>query len=288
MYINKKSIIAGLTACLIAAGASACTSSTTGAATAGSAADSSLSKILSSKVLRYGVIVGEEPGFIKDKDGQWHGYLADTAQAIADQLGLKPVPVETTWGNMALDLKTNKIDIAVGAQPSGARALVVDYTTHPIYTNYFSLIVRDPKVNASTWAALNNPKLKIGAQTGDSTIQPIKRFAPLAQQLNFDSRDKALLALEAGRVDVEANTLLNSLMAAKTRKDLNARVVVPEPLVAAPSAVMVARNTDQGFLHAVDAVVWNLNSSGAVRALILKYLADYGITAADLPPNAIL
>lgn len=264
-----------------------CTSGGSDGAGAGSGGDS-LSKIQKSGKLRYAVIVGEEPGFIKKSDGSWSGYLADTAQMIAKDLTLEPVPVVTTWGNMALDLKTDKLDIAVGVQPTGARALVVDYTTHPIYTNYFSLIVTSDKYDKMRWEELNDPKNKIGAQNGDSTLQPIARFAPKADVKKFDSRDKNLLALQSGQVDASANTLLNSLMATKSRKDLDAHVVVPEPLVAAPSAVMVARSADQSFLKSVDAVVWNLNASGAVRESIMRHLATYGITAADLPDNALL
>lgn len=250
--------------------------------------ESSMQKIQSSGKMRYAVIVGEEPGFIKKPDGTWTGYLADTAQLIAKELKLEPVPVETTWGNMALDLKSDKIDIAVGVQPTGARSLVADYTSHPIYTNYFSLIVTTDRFDNARWEDLNDAAVKIGAQVGDSTLQPIERFAPKATIAKFDSRDKNLLALQSGQVDASANTLLNSLMASASRKDLGAHVVIPEPMVAAPSAVMVARSQDQAFLHAVNAIVWNLNSSGTVRALILQHLETYGITAADLPKNAEL
>lgn len=274
--------LAALTACALIAGIAGCSSSGNAPA-----AGSSLQKIQNSGKLRYPVIVGEEPGFIK-KDGNWTGYLADTAQAIAAELKLEAVPVETTWGNMALDLKTDKLDIAVGVQPTGARSLVADYTTHAIYTNYFSLITTTSDFDNARWTDLNKDSVTIGAQTGDSTLQPIERFAPNAKVSKFDSRDKNLLALQSGQVNASANTLLNSLMAARSRTDLNAHVVIPEPVVAAPSAVMVARNSDPSFLNAVDAIVWNLNSSGAVRALILKHLASYGISEADLPKNADL
>lgn len=274
--------MAALAACALVAGIAGCSSP--GSAPA---AGSSLQKIQDSGKLRYAVIVGEEPGFIK-KDGNWTGYLADTAQAIAKELQLEAVPVETTWGNMALDLKTDKLDMAVGVQPTGARSMVADYTTHPIYTNYFSLITTNSDFDNARWADLNKDSVTIGAQNGDSTLQPIERFAPNAKISKFDSRDKNLLALQSGQVNASANTLLNSLMAARSRTDLKAHVVIPEPVVAAPSAVMVARNSDPSFLNAVDAIVWNLNSSGAVRALILKHLAAYGISEADLPKNADL
>ncbi|MGV8876000.1 MAG: transporter substrate-binding domain-containing protein [Rhodoglobus sp.] len=284
MSVLKK-MITGAAVVAVAVMLAGCTS---GGGASAAAGDSTMKKILDSGELRYGVLVGEAPGFIKNDDGTWTGYLADTAQAIAEGLDLTPVPVETTWGNLALDLQSDKIDIAVGVQPTGARALVADYTTHPIYTNYFSLIVTSDKFNNISWPELNDAGVTVGAQTGDSTLQPIKRFAPEAKITEFDSRDKNLLALQSGQVDASANTLLNSLMAAKSRSDLNAHVVVPEPLVAAPSAVMVKRSDDQAFLHAVDAIVWNLNSSGMVRSSILQHLATYGITEADLPRNASL
>lgn len=251
-------------------------------------ANSSLAAIEKTGNLRIAVMVGEPPGFIHNQDGSWSGYCALIEEQIAKQLGLKPVPVVTTWGNMALDIQTGKLDLAACAQPTGQRAKVVDYTTHPIYTNYFSLIVKDPNLKVANWTDLDKKSMVIGVQVGDSTIQPIKMFAPNATIKTFQTRDEGLLALQAGQIDAEANTLLNSLVAVKARTDLNARVVVPEPLVAAPSAVLVKRTLDQSFLHAVDTVVWNLNSSGFDRSVILQSLASYGITAADLPVNAPL
>lgn len=250
--------------------------------------DSTMADIQDRGEMRYGVIVGEAPGFIEDPEGGWTGYLADTAEAIAEALDLEPVPVESTWANLALDLETDKIDLAVGVQPTGPRSLVADYTSHPIYTNYFSLIVTSDEFDDLNWTELNDSGITIGAQVGDSTLQPIERFAPDATIKEFDSRDKNLLALQSGTVDASANTLLNSLMAAKSRTDMEAKVVVPEPLVEAPSAVMVKRSDDKAFLNAVDAVVWNLNSSGTVRGFIVQHLAEYGITEADLPENATL
>lgn len=283
---SKRPIIVavlGLTGLLV----SAC-SSGSAASNASEQTGGGLARIQKSGKLRYGVIVGEAPGFIKGADGKWSGYCAEIAQKIATELNLEPVPVVTTWGNMALDLKSNKLDLADCAQPTGKRALVVDYASHAIYTNYFSLIVRDPNLKVEKWSDLDKSSMKIGVQTGDSTVQPIKDFAPSAQVVTFQTREEALLALQNGRVNAVANTLLNSLQAVKSRSDLNGRVVVPGPLVAAPSGVMVARNADQSFLHAVDTVVWNISSSGFDRAVILKYLKQSGITSADLPANATL
>ena len=265
----------------------ACSNAGSEAGASGGDGNSTLAKVQKAGELRYGVIPGEPPGFIQDGD-EWHGYCAEIAQEIAKQLKLKPVAVETTWGNMALDLKTDKLDLAVCAQPTGERALVVDYTTHPIYTNYYTLIVRDDGPTIEKWSDLNKDGLTVGAQTGDATIEPVKSYAPKAKTTFFQTREQGLLALQAGRIDAEAQTLLNGLQAVKSRKDFKGKIVVPEPLIAAPSAAMVKRTADQSLLHAVDTVVWNLNSSGWNRTAILRALEESGITAADLPGNAAL
>ena len=208
------------------------------------------------------------------------------AEAIADKLDLQAVPVETTWGNMALDLKADKLDMAVCAQPTGARALVVDYTTHPIYTNYYALIVAKD-VDIKKWSDLGKD-IRVGSEVGDSTIEPVHTYAPDLNVTSFEKRDQAILALQSGRIDAKTDTLLNALQIVKARKDLNAKVVVPEPVIAAPSAVMVQRSGDDLPPRAIDTVVWNLNSSGIDRSIILHYLEQSGISASDLPGNAPL
>ncbi len=249
------------------------------------AADSTLADLVSSGELRYGVIPEAAPGFIEE-DGEWNGYCADIAEAIAEQLDLEPVPVRTTWGNMALDLQSDKLDMAVCAQPTGARALVVDYTTHPIYTNYYVLIAQD-EVEVTHWSQLD-ADIRVGSEVGDSTIEPVHTYAPDLNVTSFNDRDQALLALQADQIDAKTDTLLNGLQVIAAREDLNAKVIVPEPLIAAPSAVMVQRRSDDSLLSAINTVVWNLNSSGVNRSIVLKYLEQSGIDLGDIPQNADL
>ena len=57
-----------------------------------------LDKIKSSGVLKIPVMVGEEPGYIKDPGtGEWSGFYVDYLTDVADVLGVKVEPVETTF-----------------------------------------------------------------------------------------------------------------------------------------------------------------------------------------------
>src|SRR5882762_9066388 len=63
-----------------------------------------IEQIRASGVLKVPVMTGEEPGYIKDRTtGKWSGFYYDFLGEIADQLGVKLEPVETTWGNLAAD-----------------------------------------------------------------------------------------------------------------------------------------------------------------------------------------
>src|SRR5580704_15667968 len=78
-----------------------------------------LDQIRASGVLKVPVMTGEEPGYIKDPaTGQWSGFYVEFLNEIATELGVKLEPVETTWGNLAADFQSNKIDIAIGVNPN--------------------------------------------------------------------------------------------------------------------------------------------------------------------------
>jgi polar amino acid transport system substrate-binding protein len=61
--------------------------------------------------LRIGVTPGE-PWFFKDPgSGAWSGIGYAMGQQVAKDLGVKLVPVETTWGNSIAAIQANQIDV---------------------------------------------------------------------------------------------------------------------------------------------------------------------------------
>ncbi len=121
-----------------------------------------LDEIRGSGELKIPVMIGEEPGYIKDPaTGAWSGFYVDFLTDLADQLGVKVTPVETTWGNLAADFQSNKIDIAIGVNPNPKRGLVVDYLWEPLFTDAWAVLSPAGKPVA-TWAELNTPE-KTGA-----------------------------------------------------------------------------------------------------------------------------
>ena len=174
-----------------------------------------INRIKSSGVLKIPVMVGEEPGYIKDPNtGQWSGFYVEWAQEIADILGVKVEPVETTWGNLAADFQAGKIDLAIGLNPNPKRGLVVDYLTVPLFTDAWAVTVPAGS-KIKTWADLNKPDIRLVVQKG-STMQVVaEALCPKAQITPVEDRNLAVLELKSGRADAILLAVFDALAVKK-------------------------------------------------------------------------
>ena len=170
-----------------------------------------IEQIRASGVLKVPVMTGEEPGYIKDPaTGQWSGFYYEFLGEIATQLGVKLEPVETTWGNLAADFQSNKIDIAIGVNPNPKRGLVVDYLWEPLFTDAWAVLT-PPGKPVKTWAELNSPDKTVVVQKG-STMQVVaEALLPKAKITPVEDRGLALMELQAGRADGVVFSIFDAL-----------------------------------------------------------------------------
>jgi len=242
-----------------------------------------LDAIRASGVLRAPVMVGEEPGYIKDHaTGAWSGYYVTFLQSIADDLGVKLQPSETNWGNLAADFQAHKIDVAIGVNPNPQRALVVDYLSIPIFSDAWAVLT--PKgAHAATWAELNAPARRITVQSG-STMQIVARaLLPDAQVTPVADRPTALLELQSGRTDAVLLSILDAL-------DVQAHgvgdVSLPRPILQNPATLCVARQPgNAGFINFLTTWVQQQRSLGLAQSTLAKAWKARGIDLSILPPD---
>lgn len=242
-----------------------------------------LDKIRASGVLLVPVMIGEEPGYIKDRStGQWSGYYITFLQSIADDLGVKMQTVETNWGNLAADFQAHKIDVAIGVNPNPQRALVVDYLSVPIFSDAWAVLT--PKgAHVATWAALNDPSKRVVVQTG-STMQIVARsLLPLAQVTSVADRPTALLELQSNRADAVLLSVLDAL-------DVKARgvgdVSLPQPILQNPATLCVARQPgNAGFINFLTTWVQQQRSLAIAQSTLSRAWKARGIDLSILPPE---
>ncbi len=240
-----------------------------------------LDQIVSRGSLRVPVMIGEEPGYIKDHvTGAWSGYYVDFLQSIADDLHVKLATVETNWGNLAADFRADKIDVAIGVNPNAQRALVVDYLSQPLFSDAWGVLTQSG-VTVPNWSGLNDPAKRIAVQTG-STMQMVAHFIlPKAQVTPVADRATAVMELRSGRADA---VLLSIFDALEVKTHGIGDVSLPEPVLRNPSTLCVARQPgNAGFINFLTDWVLQQRSMGVVDSLLTKYWQARGIDISGLP-----
>lgn len=242
-----------------------------------------LDEIKASGELKIPVMIGEEPGYIKDPaTGAWTGFYVEFLTEIADQLGVKVTPVETTWGNLAADFQSNKIDIAIGVNPNPKRGLVVDYLWEPLFTDAWAVLAPEGKPVA-TWAELNSPDKTVVVQKG-STMQIVaEALLPKAKLTVVEDRNLAILELQAGRADAMIQSVFDVLQIAN---QVGGEVSVPEPMLRNPATLAVARKPgNAGYINFLTNWVLQQRSLGLAQGKLAKAFEDRGIDLSILPSN---
>lgn len=237
--------------------------------------------IRSSGVLKIPVMTGEEPGYIKDPTtGKWSGFYYDFLGNIADTLGVKLQPVETTWGNLAADFQSNKIDIAIGVNPNPKRGLVVDYLWEPLFTDAWAVLTPKGKP-AKTWAELNDSSKTVVVQKG-STMQVVaEALLPKAKITPVEDRGQALLELQSGRADGVILAVFDAL----TIKTKNiGDVSLPQPVLRNPATLAVARKPgNAGYINFLTNWVEQQRSLGVAQGRLARAWEAQGVDLSVLP-----
>lgn len=253
--------------------------------TTAEAADPStvINEIKARGVLRYPVMSGEEPDFIRDPaTGEWSGFYPDWGRQIAQLLEVDIEFVETTWGNLAADFQADRLDLAFGVNPNPQRGLVVDYVLEPIVEGIWTILARDGFV-IETWRDLNKPEVRLAAQSG-STMQVIaETMAPESSLVLVRNRDQAVLEMQSGRIDA---ILLADQNAAQLHQAGIGKVIVPVPVLRNPMMTAVPRKAgNQGFINLLANWSMQQRTLGLSCARITSYMNQRGIDLSLVPQS---
>lgn len=243
-------------------------------------AESTFDQIKRSGQLRYGAIDYPPNWFRDKKTGKWEGFLVEVAEDIAKEMGVKAVPVETTWATCVLDLQSNKIDMQAGLQATPKRALAIDFAG-PVYKLYWYAI--DHKgFHAKQWSDYDRPNVKIAAMLGSADVTILQKVAPRATRVELTDLSSVALAVTSGRADAMVTAVFGALVAKNRNPDLG-DFVLPNPIVYLPSYIGVRREDNDAFRRFLQYwAEWN-DLLGYTDARIRKYLKAAGATV--IPDN---
>ncbi|MGN6465971.1 MAG: transporter substrate-binding domain-containing protein [Rhizobiaceae bacterium] len=245
-------------------------------------ADSTVDQIRARGVLRIPAILNEVPYFNKDpRTGEWHGFVIDMAQDVADQLGVKLQVVESSWANAILDVESHKVDMAFAVTATPKRALSVSFSA-PTYFNSFIVVSAKKDVEGKSWADLNDPKYTFAVDLGSAQDLITQQYLPKANILRFKTRDEAIVAVVTGKADGLVNTMLNGLVMTKKTAAIG-KVNVPTPVLSTPSVIAVNYDADEVWKSFVSAWAEYNRRIGNDQTWIVNSLKPFGITLDDMP-----
>jgi polar amino acid transport system substrate-binding protein len=251
-------------------------------ASAEAAADNTLERVRSSKVMRIAVLPGELPYFNKDlASGTWSGMCIEMANDLAKLLDVKLEYTESTYGNSILDLQSNKIDVGFALNPTPQRALVVDFCG-AVFNHPFGAMLKKG-LEAKTWADINKPEVKIAVDAGSANEAVARRFASNATIKSLRSRDEVMLEMSSGRVECVVNALVLGLTAIAKNPNLGTYKILQSPSVAIPSSMGVRREPDKTWRDFLATWIEYNRGIGQMREWFIKGLSLSGVKAEDVP-----
>ena len=242
-----------------------------------------LDRIRKSGELRVPVMVGEEPGYVRDRaTGAWGGFYMEWANEIAGILNVKVVPVETTWGNLAADFQANKIDIALGLNPNPKRGLVVDYLNVPLFTDAWAIVTKTG-FTKKTWTELNDPAVRIVVQKGGTMQVVAEALTPKATIIPVEDRPLGLMELQAGRADVMILAVFDAI---EVSKQIKGQIILPSPMLLNPATIGVRREEgNEGYENWLTNWVNQQRALGLAQGKLKKTFEKHGIDLSVLPPE---
>ena len=239
-----------------------------------------LQKVKQTGELRIGVASGD-PWYYRDPvSGQWSGVGVLVGEQIAKNLGVKMVPVETTWGNSVAGLQSGQIDVMFVLDATEERKRAIDFPTTPLLWYAQGILAKEGLV-AKNWEDLNKPNVRVGVALGTATDRDLTKRLPSAKIERFTNTDETVAAFNAGRVD--AIGFYHSVLVIAYSKIKKGSVQILQPVVAIPTSAGVRREQDPSFRDMLDEQFKKMYASGQTQALYAQYLKTKGLDPDKLP-----
>ena len=251
------------------------------AATGAATAQSTMQQIKQKGELRIGVTPGE-PWFFKDPgSGAWSGIGYAMGQQVAKDLGVKLVPVETTWGNSIAAIQANQIDVMFVLDATDERKKAVDFPDQPFFWYAQGVLLKDG-MNVKSWADLDREDVKIAVTLGTAPDRELTKRLPKAKIERFQNMDEAIAAFYSGRVD--GASFYHPALVMQQARVKKGKIFIPEPVVALATSAGIRREDDKQFRDFLGTEFDKYYKSGQTQTFYEEFLKSRNIDPAKAPP----
>lgn len=229
------------------------------ASSSGAAQGNFIEEIKKRGELRVGVAIAP-PMTVQQEDGTLGGPNLIPLQALAEQLGVKLVPVAAEWKNIVAGLQANRYDFAANLDYTVERSLAIGFTD-PVYEYQGVFLVKADSPLKSTEDIIKNG----GQITAAQGSAPEKALQGLTSNImSVDSYSNAISAVNSGRAIAEFADLPTA--EAQAQADSSLKIVVPSPeIYSASAAYGVPATIDPRSLQIVNIAIERARKSGELK-----------------------
>jgi polar amino acid transport system substrate-binding protein len=237
-----------------------------------------LARIEQRGTLRWGTdIQGGEPYVFEDPQhpGQWTGFEAEIAEALARELGVRVELVQNDWSTLVPSLERGTFDIAMnGLEVTDARKQRIAFTT-PYYAFHEQLVARVGDKRITQLGSLRG--LRVGTLANSLAWDMLE--ASGAVRVSYEGVEEPFLDLGQGRTDA---VLLDDVIVARYGERPGLRVVAD---VGTGTYAIGVRKQDTALRDALDAALSRMTASGELGTILSRWQLR---PAADPAPSDAL
>ena len=155
-------------------------------------------KIQNSKEMSFAMTGAYPPFNFINEDGEIDGFDIDIANALADQMGVKAVPITTAWDGIVGGLESSRFDTIIGSMAITEDRLKRVNFTQPYYydgAQFFTIT----SSNITGIEELEDGR--VGVVTGTTFHDALLQMDNITEVLQFESDVDNFMAVEQGRSD---------------------------------------------------------------------------------------
>lgn len=233
----------------------------------------------------FGLEAQYKPFEFRDENNKIIGYDIDVATEIGSRLGgLDPVPADTNWATVIQSLYNGDFDFILGGMTATAERFERVNFSYPYMDASSGILV-------AADSGIDSPSDLAGKSVSAGAGTPQIRQLELAAEEHgmaydgeirtYDDDTVAVAAMNAGRIDAYASTLVSLLELAKTVEGMK---VIPFTSTkwSQEFTSMAFRKEDESLRNEINQIIVEMKEDGTLAALQEKW---FGQSFVDILPN---
>ncbi|BBK29629.1 cyclohexadienyl dehydratase [Allostella humosa] len=197
------------------------------------------------------------------RNGQLEGIDIDLSRALASDLGVGLVYVETSFGSFMDELEDGRCDVAMfGVGDTPARRARVDFTQPYLVSGIYAVTARTSR-RIRNWADIDQPGVVAAVQRG-TFMEPVMRdHLKQAQLMVVDPPQSREIEVQSGRADLFITDYPYSRRMLFQHEW--ARVVAPDMPIARTPYAYAVRKGEPEWLARLDAFIATVRRDGRLE-----------------------